>query len=60
MVNQTVNQAINQQCPMVHYIQQQGGDIKTSPYINPLYDLTNSTHEFSHNNYDRYDHGKKY
>ena len=31
---------------MVHYIQQQGGDVKTLPYINPLYDLTNSTHKF--------------
>ena len=36
---------------IIHYFQRQGGDIKTSPYINPLYNLTQSTHKFSHNNY---------
>ena len=50
----------NKLTTMVHYIQRQGGDVKTSSYINPLYDLTNSTHKYSHNNYDPYDLGKKY
>ena len=43
----------NEPTTIVHYIQRQGGDVKTSPYINPLYNLTNSTHTFSHNNYGK-------
>ena len=37
----------------VHYIQQQVVDVKTSPYLNQLYDLTQSKHKFSHNNYGK-------
>ena len=50
----------NKLTTMVNYIQRQYGDINTSLYINPLYDLTNSTHKYPHNNYDHYDLGKKY
>ena len=38
---------------IVHYIQRQGVDVKSSPYLNPLYDLTQSNHRFSNNNYGK-------
>ena len=50
----------NKSTTTVHYIKRKGGDVKTSPYINSLYNLTNNTHKFSHNNYYLYDHGKKH
>ena len=41
----------NKQTTILHYIQRQGVDIKTSLYLNPLYDLTQNPHKFSCNKY---------
>ena len=38
---------------IVHYIQHQGVDVKPSPYLNPLYDFTQTNHEFTRNSYGK-------